>query len=245
MYKNILVLEDNVHTAQVIQKIISNMDIKVKIECFAKVEEAYKYALEHAVDVFVVDIILDTTIPGDTSGIIFAQKIREIRKYYFTPLIFITALSDPELYLYRNLQCFGYIEKPFVKEQIIKLLDKALFYKTEREENHVICFRKDGIIYPIKECEIILAQVCNHHMSLVTNTEEIEIPYKTIKAFLNEVVSEDLIQCNRYTVINKSRIEKIDFGNRYIHLRGYVHSVEIGITYKKEIQELLYGRDGN
>ena len=39
---------------------------------------------------------------ADVSGIEFAQKIRTIEKYAFTPIIFTTSLEDPKLYAFTN-----------------------------------------------------------------------------------------------------------------------------------------------
>ena len=44
-----------------------------------------------------LDIILDPRTSGDASGMKFADHIREVERYHFTPIIFITGLEDPSL----------------------------------------------------------------------------------------------------------------------------------------------------
>ena len=229
--KRVLILVDNMQTAHTLTKIVQEVGAKVHIDVADSLEVAYSIALEKAIDVFLVDIILTTVCPGDTSGIRFVQNLREIEKYYFTPIIFITALADPELYAYRDLHSFGYIEKPFEKKQVINLLKRALFYKTPSNEEKRVYLRKEGILYSMELRNIVYIQVRNHKMKIYMNDGEIEIPYKTIKQFLQENERDELIQCNRYSVINKEYIENVDFANRFIKLRGKKDLVEIGLVY--------------
>lgn len=240
MIRNILILEDNVQTGQVIENIIKEMHREVNVLCHSKVETAYRCSLEKSIDIFIIDIILNAKKPDDISGIIFAQKIRKMPQYYFNPIIFVTALADPELFSYKNIHCFGYIEKPFSRQQIIEVLHQAFFYKTPKEKNKIVYLRKDGILYAVKLDEIIWTQVQNHKMYVKTKTDILEIPYKTIKAFLEETDSDDLLQCNRYTVINKNYIKNIDLSNRYISLWGEKKRIDIGLTFKKRILEITY-----
>ena len=239
--KRILILEDNLRTAYSLERMIDEMNIKVHIETADSLEAAYNIAMEKTIDVFLIDIILTPEQPGDTSGIRFAQNIREIEKYYFTPIIFVTALADPELFAYRELRCFGYIEKPFDEQQITKLLEKALLFKTPVNEEKKAYLRKDGILYSVSIKKIVCVQVRNHKMYIYMDDGEIEIPYKTIKQFLQENDCDNLIQCSRYSVINKEYIEQMDFTNRFIKLKGRDELIEIGLTYKKSLWEMMHG----
>lgn len=241
MSAKVLILEDNVQTAEMIRSMILEIDCHAQVETAETAEQAYIISIERAIDVFVLDIILITEHPGDTSGIKFAQNIREIPKYYFTPMIFITALADPELYAYRELHCFGYIEKPFGKKQVEGLLKKALQYTTSVEENKKVFLRKDGVLYAVSLNEIIYIQVRYRKMFVHTRDGSIEIPYKTIKAFREENESANLLQCNRYTLVNCEFIENIDMVNRYIKIQGTDQLVDIGVAYKNNFLEWING----
>lgn len=237
--KRILILEDNLQTANVLKKIVFELGINVEIDMVTSAKEAYYCAANKSIDVFLIDIILTTAYPGDVSGIKFAQSIREIPRYYFTPLIFITALTDPQLYAYRDIHCFGYIEKPFEGRQIKSLLERAILYKNPESESKKVYLRKDGILYAVKLDEIVYIQVQHHKMNIYLINREIEIPYITIKQFLLENDCSCFVQCNRYSVINIQYIENIDLVNRYIKLRGQQKLLEIGLTYKKSLLGIL------
>ena len=238
MDKKVLILEDNLQTAQALAAILKENERKITIRYTSCIQEAYRVSIEETIDVFIIDIILQTTKPGDTSGIKFAAAIRRIEKYYFTPMFFITALADPKLYAYRDLHCFGYIEKPFSKEQVKKLLAEALHYKTKNPEDSNVYFRKDGILYSVKLSQVVYVQVQHHRMQIVTEKDTLEIPYKTIKSFLQETDSPNFLQCNRYIVLNQNYIEYIDLNNCYIKMSGQKELLEIGGSYRKGIQKL-------
>jgi len=90
--KNILVIEDSEQYMDMICSKLSNItDINVyKAKDSA---QAYKYALEENISVFIVDIILDTNALGDVSGIKFVERIRTIPEYKFTPIIITSSLE--------------------------------------------------------------------------------------------------------------------------------------------------------
>ena len=54
------------------------------------------------------------------------------------------------MYALRDLHAFGYIEKPFAPSQVENLLRDALHFKTQKEKDAMMFFRKDGILYPVK-----------------------------------------------------------------------------------------------
>ncbi|MGN0155932.1 MAG: LytR/AlgR family response regulator transcription factor, partial [Lachnospiraceae bacterium] len=198
--------------------------------------DAYKVLMENTIDVFLVDIILDTTKPGDTSGIKLVEKIRNIPKYMFTPVLFITSLEDPKNYAYTDLNCLGYVEKPFSVEKVKKLLQKALNYTTEKEKDITICFRRDGILYPIHVKEIVYLESLNHIVNVhLSDGTLLEVPYMTCKQVLEEDSSDVLFQCSRNTVVNKEYVLNVDVTNRYITLKDGYGRLEVGITFKKKI----------
>lgn len=239
MVKNVLVVEDNVRSAKLIEKIITSIDSSIAVYVAENSEAAYKYALEKDIDVFILDIILNTKIQGDTSGIKFAKEMRDVKKYLFTPMIFMTSLEDPEMYAYRDLHCYGYLEKPFDVDKAKELIIEALKYEKPVNEDETVYFRKDKIIYPFKTSDIVFT--CNNNHTMVIhhrNGTTLSIPYKTCSQLLNEVKSDCLIQCSRNTLVNKKYIKSADLINRYITLTNH-ERVEIGKTYLKKVEREL------
>lgn len=121
-----------------------------------------------------------------------------------------------------------------LKELVVQCLD---FPSSKREEK-TLYFRKDGIILAVERDDIVYAESINHIMYIYTaNKDQINIPYITLKKFIEEADSPNMIQCSRSTVVNKAYIHNIDFPNRVIQLKNNLGSVEIGIMYKKFLRE--------
>lgn len=239
MEKKVLILEDNDKTAALIRQLLEECGSPVKVYIEKDIEHAYALVMQNRIQLFIIDIILNISQPGDTSGIRFIESVRSIAKYKYTPVIFITSLQDPEIYAYRELHCYGYIEKPFAVEQVKKLLAEALDCNIAGENDYVLHFRKDGILYPIQCSEIIYAQSTNHTICFyLTNGTEFKISYKTCRQILEEAECDDLIQCNRGTIVNRKFISNIDMTNGVITLRGNI-KVDIGIRYRTKFIEAL------
>ncbi|NBJ93785.1 LytR/AlgR family response regulator transcription factor [Parablautia muri] len=236
MKKTVLIIEDNKIQIEMLKKLVLEINTGITVYTASDVKTAYKILMEKTIDVFLVDIILDTTRSGDTSGIRLVERVRTIPKYMFTPVVFITSLEDTTKYAYTDLHCLGYVEKPFSPENVKQLVEKALFFSTCKEEGKVFCFRKDGILYPVKVKNIIYIESRNRAVDIhMVEGGTLSISYKTCKQLLDEVDADCLIQCSRYAIVNKDYVLNVDIANRFITLKGVEEQVEIGITYKKKI----------
>ena len=236
MKKTVLIIEDEIEQLNVLKQLVRAAGENAEVFTATDVTHAYEILMEKSIDVFLVDIILDTTRPGDTAGVRLVERIRKIPKYMFTPVIFVTSLEDPTMYAYTDLNCMGYIEKPFEPERIIKLVEKALNYTTAREKEISITFRKDGILYPVRLKEIVYMESQNHviHVHL-RDGSELEIPYKTCKQILQETDEGSLLQCSRSTIVNREYVQGVDVPNRYLMLKEGFGMLDIGGRYKKKI----------
>lgn len=239
MKKKILILEDNFKNAALIKQLLIECDNNLRVYLEKDINHAYSLIMQNRIHLFIIDIILDTSRPGDTSGIRFVQSLRNIARYRYTPVIFITALQDPEIYAYRELHCYGYIEKPFAVEQVKKLLKDALDYNMIDNNDYVLHFRKDGVLYPISCRDVVYAQSTNHEICFyLANDTEFTAHYKTCKQILEEAEYDDFIQCNRGTIVNRQYISNVDLSNSLITLNQNI-KVDIGIRYKKQFIEVL------
>lgn len=236
--KKILILEDNYKSAHTIEEALYKIDVELKVFLVQDIKEAYTAVMNNQIDAFIIDIVLDTKKPGDTSGVKFVQDIRKMNQYQFSPVIFVTSLEDPEYYAYRELHCYAYIEKPYDVIQIQNLVKEALRFQAQTEEK-VLYFRKDGILYPVNCKEVVFAESTNHKMCFhFANTTQLTIFYKTCKQFLEEAATSDFVQCNKGTVVNKSYVSNIDITNNVITMKDQ-SKISIGQAYKKRIVEVF------
>lgn len=240
LLKKILILEDNKITMEHLVSLIGELEIQSSLFRCDNIRDAYQYALERDIDLFIVDIILEPRSPGDSSGLKFVDSIRKIEKYIFTPVIIVTSLEDAKLYTYEKLHCYSFVEKPFDPEKMKDLIRQCLKYPANSNASKTLYFRKDGIILSVNREDIVYVSSENHILNIHTKHGDVlSVPYITLKKFLVEADSADLVQCSRNTIINKNFIHNVDIPNQMIQLKNHMGSVEIGIMYKKYFRELL------
>ena len=235
--KQVLVIEDDQQAIDKICGIISDIP-NITIIKAEESGEAYQYALEYTIDLFIVDIMLNSRVSGDVSGIQFAETIRSIEKYSFTPIIFTTALEDPKLHAYSHIHCYGYFEKPYDITEFKDSVTEALKYKTNKIDREYFYFKNDGIIYPIKVDDIVYIE--NKITRVLLHCVEGDIlssPYKPLGKILLELNSNRFFKCNRYIIINRDYVENIDSVNRYIKLKSSYGNLEIGQRLLKSVLE--------
>lgn len=238
--KRVLILEDNILTNRYIQEIIGEIDDKIRIFSFTDVKDAYQCVLDKRIDLFIIDIILEASVPGDSSGLKFVDGIRKINKYSFTPVIFVTSLEDAKLYTYEKLHCYSFIEKPFDPEKLKELVEECLNFPSATEKRKTLYFRKDGIILAVDREDIVYAESINHIMNIHTiRGDVLKIPYITLKKLIEDIDSTDIIQCSRSTLVSKTFIDNVDITNQVIRLKDGFGNVEIGIVYKKKLKEIF------
>lgn len=238
--KKVLILEDNLVTLEYIASLIKEIDENNSIYACHEVKDACQCALEKKIDLFIIDIILDTSRPGDSSGLKFVDDIRKFEKYAFTPVIFVTSLADERMYTYEKLHCYSFVEKPFDPTRLKALIMQCLKFPSVEKKYKTMYFRKDGIILAADREDIVYVECINHILNIHTiQGDLLSIPYVTLKKFLSDVDSDDFIQCSRSAVINRDYILNIDITNRVIQLKNEMGTVEIGIMYKKGLREIF------
>ena len=85
--KEILIVEDNKEAVEALKKIINELEEDVEVHAADDCASAKQAALDNAIDVFIVDVILNQTNPNDASGLDFIQFIRGLKRYEFSPVI--------------------------------------------------------------------------------------------------------------------------------------------------------------
>lgn len=239
MKKNILIVEDSKAALTRLQQIIEEIDREVEIRVASNSREAYQIAIQYTIDVFLVDIILDVRAKADVSGIEFADKIRSIDKYAFTPIIFTTSLEDPKLYAFTNVHSFAYLEKPYSTQEAKRVLTKALEYTTQRETDRNLFFRKEGLLFSVQIMDIVYIETYFHNLKIQTMDEVMEMPYRSIKKLVEEIESKDFLRCSRNTLVNAKFISYFDIANRYLILKQDFGQLQIGQKYMKNVREYL------
>lgn len=232
--RTVLLVEDNVRSMEMLMQMIKGISPDILIKTACNQDEAYLLAMKNQIDLFMIDIILNPLNPGDVSGMKFADSIRTVKRYQYTPVIFITSLEDPKLYAYSDIHCYYYVEKPYDVKKVSKIISEALNIPPIRKDTQNIFFRKDGILYKKDISEIVYIENARIGRIVHFVNGSLKLPYKSCKAILEELNSDKFLQCSRYVIVNKDYIDSIDVVNRYIKLKNMNEQVEVGTTFKRK-----------
>lgn len=241
--RTILIVEDDKPYMKALVGIAKQCDNTGAVFCAETKEEAYTYAVEEQIDLFLIDIILNNGNPQDVSGMKFAENLRQMDRYKFVPIIFITALIDEYMHAFHKLHSYGYVEKPFDNNKLRELITSALeFPLASDKENLYLYFRQDGVIYSIIIEIIMWIETKNRILIVHTEDEDIEIRYKTCNSIRKELPRKRFLQCSRKAIVNRKYIKSIDRINRYIKLKNGT-DIEIGSIMRKKFFEELGNND--
>lgn len=237
--KSVLILGNDSAMWDALEKIIREINRDIIIYKTGTLAEAYQIAMEHNISLFLSDIIIDVSKREDVSGLTFVENIRKLERYAFVPVIFVTTLSDPKMYAYSKLHCYGYLQKPVLSDEAKPLIEKALKFKQSANEEGNVYFRKDGVIYAVGKKEIIYIKSHAGKVTIKTEREELVVYYKTCRDILSELDSERFVQCSRGTVVNKTYIANVDIANRVLHLVNDYGELEVSVRMKKRLLEQI------
>lgn len=237
----VLILEDCRESQKALDAIIKEYQEDIRALFASTLQGAFEILrLEREIHLFFLDINLEDNQQQDQSGLMFAKKIRELSKYAFTPIVFITSAAELELVSYRETQCYRYLTKPYEKQGVLEILDKV-FQSVAPKEKKQIIVKKDGINYRLGMDEILVIEAIPRGVRIHLKGERLDLKYTSIKQLLEKLPKEQFVQCHRMYVINTEAIEYIDTVNQFIRIRGIEAPIEIGVTYKTEMRRWIHG----
>lgn len=242
---NVLILEDRESSREALQKIVSSCAGVTGVYSYGKRADAWNAAMENHIDLFLVDIILEPDKSNDSSGILFAENIRNYNGYKLTPIIFITVLMGLERELLQRIHCYDYIEKPIgdgklVKERIEGVLE-AIAAGKKKDSREYVALHYDGIGYMVFLDEVVFFENKRGTLLIHLVDDEIRIPNLSAKKFYNMIRQTRFLAPIYGSYVNADYISSVDFRNREVYMRNdYVVPIG-GRKLKKFKEEFMAG----
>jgi len=230
----ILLLEDNISCRRHLLEIASRINPTLEFFETSRASEAYEYSISNNISAFLLDIQVE-----DYSGIELAKRLRQIKKYQFTPIIFITAMPTKEMEAFRKIHCYDYILKPYSEEDVKNVLQKILvdfLDETYKNEAKKLALKFKDFTQLIDMKDIIYVEYFNRRIVIITKEDKIEymrMPMKKFKPLLDEAY---FMQVHQSIIINLNYVEKIEFDSKKIKLNSVKHEVPIGRSFLKEVR---------
>lgn len=231
--KKILLVEDHHAAANRIKKFIENIDSSYEVVVFSLAGEAYAYACKEQIFLFILDIQLE-----DYKGTSLAKQLRALPAYKYTPILFETALAGEELSAYRDVQCYGFLIKPFVEaefreafcnaiglSQLMQVTGKKLRLE---QKQFVLEYDVSSIVY----IESFGKKAVIHTDSPVLGHKQDVVSGYALSRLLEMIDDPSFIQCHKSYLVNRSYIERINKLNRLIHLKNSDETIPVGAKYQ-------------
>lgn len=235
----IFVLEDDEASRNALKEMLYSISADITVDTAKGLAEA-RLLLDSTVsfDLFLLDVNLDKENRDDSGGLLFAEEVRSVMKYEFTPIVMITSIASLEIEAYRKIHCYQYILKPYNEEEVQTVVKRVLSHIKVKEKPFIIV-KKKGINYKILCEDIVFCKAIPRGVCLYLKEEQMEIPYLSIRQLLDKLPKAGFFQCHRMFVVNMAYVRYYDLVNQMIQVEGYVESIDIGITYKTEVRRLL------
>lgn len=235
----IFVLEDEEESRKALVQMLLKISSEITVDAAADLESARSLLSDTvSFDLFLLDINLNQESSGDTSGILFAEEVRSMQKYAFTPIVMVTSIAGLEMEAYRKLHCYQYLVKPYDQKEIKELVEKVLFH-VQRVQKESIVVKKNGINYKILCDEIEYCKAIPRGVCIYLRNEEMEVPYLSIHKLLEKLPKSKFFQCHRMFVVNKQAVKYYDLVNQVIQVMDYPERIDIGVTFKAEVRRRM------
>lgn len=169
-----------------------------------------------------IDILfLDIYMP-EIDGVKTAQKIRNISNDI--KIIFISSSKEHYSQAY-EIFAFNYILKPFDRERLYHVLDRAID-EIKRELSQKICFSYKSIAYSVN-CHDILYIESNDKLILFHLSDGSTLQcYGKLDEIIKELQTQSFVRCHQSFIVNISFVTEM--GENYFR----VGQVVIGISKK-------------
>lgn len=233
----ILIVEDDQRIQQFLRNALKRLNPTVTIFLTDSASEATTIAENQQIDVFIVDIQLI-----DLKGTDFVKQIRSLSKYKFTPIVFETGIAAEELYAYRELKCFYYLVKPYTEAEFCKVMEDVFLYLSSRDaisDDATLKIEQKGFLfeYYLRDLYYIESfgkKLCLH-LFRDGHLQEILISSYSLKRLL-ELVDERFVQVHKSYIVNRNRIEMVDWASQTVKLRDVNVSVPIGLKFHERLK---------
>lgn len=230
--KNILIVEDETPSLNFMKAIVKEICTpEFRVYGCTNLEEAYEFLENHKVMLFLVDIMLGPRESTQNSGYEFVKNIRQKEEYQFTPVVFITGLEEPREDAYKELHCYGYIQKPFSVSEVQRMIKQCLEFPI-KEHTHKLRLKKDGIFLLVEQSDVVYIKSTRGQMNVrLKDTGTIEFAYTPLGDMLKEFTEEKMLLCGKGLAVNQRYVDYVKLKEKRIYLTGDLGSINISKSH--------------
>lgn len=235
---SILLVEDDLIQRSILKKMLEEFSTDiVHIYEADNMEPAFEILISTKIDIFLIDIDLK-----NSSGLALAKKIRNIHKYEFSWIIFLTANIEYIIQAFKQVHCYDYIIKPYNKNQICTAIKKIIINEKEGTsiDKSIFLNLKNNIIVSICVNIILFIEVQGRKCVFHTTNGDYIAYNISLKKILDSINYENIVQSHKAFAVNIEHIykmEKLDIKLYAIYFKDYDKTALLGYKYKNGIIE--------
>lgn len=243
LYSIILVEDDSIQR-DVLKKMLVSMYEFVKIYEADSESAALDIIKNNEINMFLIDISLK-----ESSGLDLAMEIRNIPKYQFRHIIFLTTHMEYITQAFKQTHCYDYILKPYDKEDVQAMLNKLIlndisnlenrnYSKNEEKGREIVITLKNGVYLGIKIDDILLIEVNGKNCEINTLNGIYTANNMSLKKIIKLINCEYIVQSHRAFAINvnyMNRVEKLDGKLNIVYFNEYPKTALLGYKFKENV----------
>jgi two-component system response regulator LytT len=241
---SIILVEDDSMQRKVLKKMILSMHDFVRIYEADSEDSALDIIQKHDINLFLIDISLK-----ESSGLNLALNIRNIPKYEFRQIIFLTTHMEYITQAFKQTHCYDYIIKPYDKEDVQAMLNRIILNETNSlnvendspkadDDREFVITLKNGIYVGIKIKDILFIEVKGKNCQVYTINGMYIAINTTLKKILKLINCDCIIQSHRAFAVNKKyiyKIEKLDSRLGEVQFENYPGTALLGYKFRDNV----------
>lgn len=237
---NVLIVEDDLLQRKSLKNMIQKIDKDINIYESVDKDEALVITSKNNIDVFYVDICLNSS-----SGVDFAIELRKIHKYEFSFIIFLTTHVEYLTKAFKEVHCYDYILKPYDMSDVVNMTKhfkshiENINEKTE-VKRYIVIEVKKGVNVKIYVDETIFIEVNLRKCMIHTVNGIYQVNNLALSKILKIINCNNIVQCHKSFAVNINyikKIENVDSKLSEIYFENYDKNVPLGYKFKNTIIE--------
>jgi len=237
---NVLIIEDDKLQRENLKKMIQQIDNNISTYEASDKDEALEIASKNNIDVFYVDICLN-----NSSGVDFAIELRQIPKYEFSFIVFLTTHVEYINKAFKEVHCYDYILKPYDMVDVVNMTKRFRLHieninNKPKEKRYVIIELRKGVNIKIYIDDTIFIEVKLRICMIHTVNGIYKVNNLALSKILKVINCNNIIQCHKSFAVNINyikRIENIDNKLSEIYFENCDKNALLGYKFKNIIIE--------
>jgi len=240
----IILVEDDSMQREILKTMILSKYEAIKIYEADSKNQALDIIENNDINMFLIDVGLK-----ESSGLDLAMEIRNIPKYEFSEMIFLTTHLEYILQAFKQIHCYDYILKPYNKNEVQAILNKlidrdvnnlnnAKDYLVENKDKEFVIKIRNGIFVRVKIDEILFIEVKGRDCEINTISGVYTYSNISLKKILELIDCEHIVQSHKAFGINKNhifKVDKLDLRLSNLYFKNYSKNALLGHKFKDNI----------